>query len=212
MMQWQCGEHKCDGPWAAWWYHDVHQTSGWVVQQTQQQSSQQQSVKSGSSTTTTTTTSSSSNYNVHKSRRRYRTLDPTLMSALRASYPAYQFLVTLTRGYKNRGPPPAKIYEDPRNEHLLAYVGARGQTGGCLVPREMAAVSPWDSSVQGGDAAWEGLRVYRGKVFHFDQHLNRLFRSAKALGFNNIFVANDCVVEVKGKTKAKKFITYRLSI
>jgi len=47
-------------------------------------------------------------------------------------------------------------------------------------------VSPWDSSVQGGDAAWEGLRVYRGKILSLDKHLRRLFKSAKALGFDNV--------------------------
>lgn len=50
----------------------------------------------------------------------------------------------------------------------------------------MAAVSPWDSSVQGGDAAWEGIRVYRGKILSLDKHLRRLMRSSKALGFKNV--------------------------
>lgn len=34
-------------------------------------------------------------------------------------------------------------------------------------------VSVLDSVVQGGDAAWEGLRVYKGKVFKLDEHLDR---------------------------------------
>jgi hypothetical protein len=46
--------------------------------------------------------------------------------------------------------------------------------------------SPWDSSVQGGDACWEGLRIYRGKILSLEKHLKRLFRSAKALGFENV--------------------------
>ena len=32
----------------------------------------------------------------------------------------------------------------------------------------------------------EGIRIYDGKIFHLDRHLDRLFRSAKALGFENI--------------------------
>lgn len=32
----------------------------------------------------------------------------------------------------------------------------------------------FDSVVQGGDSVWEGLRVYRGKVFKLDEHLDRL--------------------------------------
>jgi branched-chain amino acid aminotransferase group I len=54
------------------------------------------------------------------------------------------------------------------------------------MPREMAAVSPWDSAVQGGDACWEGLRVYRGKILSLEKHLRRLFKSAKALGFEQV--------------------------
>ena len=66
---------------------------------------------------------------------------------------------------------------DPRNESILVHVG------GELVPRAQAKVSVFDSSVQGGDACWEGLRVYDGKVFRLEQHLDRLFASARALAF-----------------------------
>ena len=55
--------------------------------------------------------------------------------------------------------------------------------GGQLRPREEAKVSVFDSSVQGGDAVWEGLRVYRGRVADFDLHLDRLFNSAHAMAF-----------------------------
>lgn len=69
---------------------------------------------------------------------------------------------------------------DPRNENILIYVG------GQLLPREQAKVSVFDSSVQGGDAVWEGLRVYNGKIFALDDHLNRMLDSAKALAFAQI--------------------------
>lgn len=55
--------------------------------------------------------------------------------------------------------------------------------GDRLLPREMAKVSVLDSAVQGGDAVWEGLRVYDGRVFQLDQHLDRLMDSAKAMDF-----------------------------
>jgi branched-subunit amino acid aminotransferase/4-amino-4-deoxychorismate lyase len=86
--------------------------------------------------------------------------------------------------HTQRGPPSKKIYEDPRNELLLVWIGAPGR--GRLLPRDMAGVSPWDSSVQGGDACWEGIRVYRGRILSLDKHLRRLFRSAKGLGFENV--------------------------
>ena len=47
--------------------------------------------------------------------------------------------------------------QDPRNADVLVFVGDR------LLPREMAKVSVLDSAVQGGDAVWEGLRVYGGE-------------------------------------------------
>ncbi len=69
---------------------------------------------------------------------------------------------------------------DPRNENILIYVG------GELLPRENAKISVFDSAVQGGDAVWEGLRVYDGKIFQLDAHLNRLCDSAKAMAFVDI--------------------------
>lgn len=55
-----------------------------------------------------------------------------------------------------------------------------------LYPRAEAKVSVFDSSVQGGDAVWEGLRVYKGKIFHLTDHINRLLASAKTLMFAGI--------------------------
>ncbi len=57
---------------------------------------------------------------------------------------------------------------------------------GTLVPRDQAGISPFDSAVQGGDAVWEGLRVYRGTIFRLTEHLDRLRDSAKALAFEEI--------------------------
>ncbi|KAJ7549858.1 hypothetical protein O6H91_07G072300 [Diphasiastrum complanatum] len=66
------------------------------------------------------------------------------------------------------------------NTQLLIWVGDE------IVPREDAKVSVFDSIVQGGDGVWEGLRVYKGKIFKLDQHLDRLFDSAKAMAFVNL--------------------------
>ncbi|GAB4433376.1 MAG: D-amino acid aminotransferase [Anaerolineae bacterium] len=69
---------------------------------------------------------------------------------------------------------------DPRNENILIYVD------GDLLPRDQAKVSVFDSVVQGGDAVWEGIRVYNGKIFALDDHLNRLIDSARAMAFTQI--------------------------
>jgi branched-chain amino acid aminotransferase len=54
---------------------------------------------------------------------------------------------------------------------------------GQLVHRDQAGISPFDSAVQGGDAVWEGLRLYHGRIFKLHEHLERLRDSAKALAF-----------------------------
>ena len=69
---------------------------------------------------------------------------------------------------------------DERNRDLIVNVGGR------LTHRDEAAVSPFDSSVQGGDAVWEGLRLYDGRIFRLTEHLARLRRSATALAFSSI--------------------------
>lgn len=54
---------------------------------------------------------------------------------------------------------------------------------GTLVHRDQAGISPFDSAVQGGDAVWEGLRLYHARIFRLRQHLDRLRHSAQALAF-----------------------------
>jgi branched-chain amino acid aminotransferase len=57
---------------------------------------------------------------------------------------------------------------------------------GKLLHRDQAGVSPFDSAVQGGDAVWEGLRLYNGRIFKLTEHLDRLRSSALALAFQSI--------------------------
>lgn len=69
---------------------------------------------------------------------------------------------------------------NPENADILVHVGGK------LLPRAEAKVSVFDSSVQGGDAVWEGLRLYDGKIFALDAHLDRLFASAHAMAFAQV--------------------------
>jgi len=57
---------------------------------------------------------------------------------------------------------------------------------GELIHRDKAGISPFDSAVQGGDAVWEGLRLYNGRIFKLTEHLDRLRSSALALAFAQI--------------------------
>ena len=69
---------------------------------------------------------------------------------------------------------------DPRNDEIFVNIN------GDFFPRNDAKISVFDSSVQGGDAVWEGLRVYDGRIAALDEHLLRLQDSAKALAFENV--------------------------
>ena len=64
-----------------------------------------------------------------------------------------------------------------KNRDLLVNIN------GQLIHRDKAGISPFDSAVQGGDAVWEGLRLYNGRIFKLHEHLARLRRSAEALSF-----------------------------
>ena len=69
---------------------------------------------------------------------------------------------------------------DERNNNISIWVGDR------LYNREDAKISVFDSVVQGGDAVWEGLRLYPEGIMLLDRHLQRLFDSAHALAFEGI--------------------------
>ncbi|HUY47548.1 MAG TPA: aminotransferase class IV [Streptosporangiaceae bacterium] len=85
---------------------------------------------------------------------------------------------------------------DERNRDLIVNVGGK------LTHRDHAAISPFDSAVQGGDAVWEGLRLYGGRVFRLDEHLARLRRSATALAFTEVPSAEEITEEIRRTLRA----------
>ena len=85
---------------------------------------------------------------------------------------------------------------DERNRDLMININ------GELVHRERAGISPFDSVVQGGDAVWEGLRVYSGKIFRLIEHLERLRSSAKALAFTDIPTNDQLIDEIRRTLQA----------
>ena len=80
---------------------------------------------------------------------------------------------------------------DERNRDLIVNIN------GQLIHRDKAGISPFDSAVQGGDAVWEGLRLYRGRIFKLQEHLDRLHRSATALSFAEIPPREKIIDEIK---------------
>lgn len=106
----------------------------------------------------------------------------SLYDLLEQSLPLYNML---RRHVKKKSsllssPLPPPDLPVPANEKLLAWVGDE------IVTRESAKVSVFDSVVQGGDSVWEGLRVYKKKIFKLEEHLDRISDSAKALAFENV--------------------------
>ena len=87
---------------------------------------------------------------------------------------------------------------DQRNRDLTVNIN------GELVHRDKAGISPFDSAVQGGDAVWEGLRLYNGRIFKLNEHLDRLERSARALSFAEIPPREKIVDEIERTLAANK--------
>ena len=87
---------------------------------------------------------------------------------------------------------------DERNRDVIVNVN------GQLVHRDKAGISPFDSAVQGGDAVWEGLRLYNDRIFKLHEHLDRLERSARALSFTEIPSREKMIEEIKRTLAANK--------
>jgi branched-chain amino acid aminotransferase len=87
---------------------------------------------------------------------------------------------------------------DERNRDLIVNIN------GQLIHRDKAGISPFDSAVQAGDAVWEGLRLYRGRIFKLQEHLDRLHRSATALSFAEIPPREKIIEEIKRTLSANK--------
>jgi branched-chain amino acid aminotransferase len=85
-----------------------------------------------------------------------------------------------------------------QNRDLLVNINGR------LTHRNEAGISPFDSAVQGGDAVWEGLRLYEGRIFKLREHLARLRRSAEALAFAEIPPDEKIIEEIKRTLAANK--------
>src|ERR1700682_867349 len=85
-----------------------------------------------------------------------------------------------------------------KNRDLIVNISGR------LVHRDEAGISPFDSAVQGGDAVWEGLRLYNGRIFKLNEHLDRLERSARALSIVDLPSREKIIGEIKHTLAANK--------
>ncbi len=85
-----------------------------------------------------------------------------------------------------------------KNRDLVVNINGR------LIHRDQAGISPFDSVVQGGDAVWEGLRVYHGRIFTLHEHLDRLRASALALAFQKIPSHEEIIAEIRRTLEANQ--------
>lgn len=96
-----------------------------------------------------------------------------------------------------------------QNDGILVFIKDR------LLPRAEARISVFDSAVQGGDAVWEGLRVYNGKIFCLDEHIERLRNSARILAFADIPSAafiTDAIVQTLRANHMRDQVHIRLTL
>ena len=87
---------------------------------------------------------------------------------------------------------------DERNRDLIVNVNGK------LLHRDEAGVSSFDSAVQGGDAVWEGLRLYDGCIFKLEEHLARLRSCALAIAFTEIPSDDEIIREIRRTLAANR--------
>ena len=80
--------------------------------------------------------------------------------------------------------------QDPRNENVLIYIN------GEILARSEAKVSVFDSGFLLGDGVWEGIRLHNGQLVFCEEHINRLYTGAAAIGMDIGMSKNDLVAKI----------------
>ena len=80
--------------------------------------------------------------------------------------------------------------QDPRNENVLIYIN------GEILPRPEARVSVFDSGFLLGDGVWEGIRLHNGQLVFLEEHIERLYAGAAAIGMDIGIHKNDLVAKI----------------
>ncbi len=88
--------------------------------------------------------------------------------------------------------------DDPRNEEVLISIN------GELFPRKEAKISVFDSGYLVGDGVWEGLRLHHGVLVFWEEHLDRLWQGAKAIGMDLGMSRNELRKQVQNVIDANK--------
>ncbi len=98
-----------------------------------------------------------------------------------------------------------------------AYQRQGGRISGCrafkicingkLYEKEDAKISVYDHGLLYGDGVFEGMRSYGGKVFRLDEHLDRLWNSAKAILLEIPMTREDMAGAINDTLKANGLAT-----
>jgi len=77
---------------------------------------------------------------------------------------------------------------------------------GQMVPKSQATVSVFDHGLLYGDGIFEGIRVYNGKIFKLEQHMDRLYECADKI-FLDIGVPREEMIRIQRECVAVNNIT-----
>ena len=80
--------------------------------------------------------------------------------------------------------------QDPRNEDILIYIN------GEILARPEARISVFDSGFLLGDGVWEGIRFHNDQLVFCDEHIDRLYTGAAAIGMDIGMPKNDLVSKI----------------
>ena len=80
--------------------------------------------------------------------------------------------------------------QDTRNENVLIYIN------GEILPRPEARVSVFDSGFLLGDGVWEGIRLHNDQLVFLEEHIERLYAGAAAIGMDIGMNRNDLVEKI----------------
>ena len=81
--------------------------------------------------------------------------------------------------------------ENSKNQEI--YININGK----LFHRSEAKISVFDSGFLLGDGVWEGIRLHESKLLFIDEHLDRLFNSAKGISLNIDLNKEGIISEIK---------------
>ncbi|WP_439483638.1 aminotransferase class IV [Cyclobacterium plantarum] len=81
--------------------------------------------------------------------------------------------------------------QDERNKSVKIFVN------GEFLPRKEAKISVFDSGYLVGDGVWEAFRVHKGCLIFIDQHLDRLWQSAKVVGIAIPFSKEELMDQIR---------------